>query len=89
MDKYVINQVIINAFQYNGNLMDNVPNWIKDALKNEKIIYNQDIPYEFYIQQKDNYIHVPIGNYILLIDDSLYSCEKNLFEELYKKLDIN
>ena len=88
--KYVSKQQTIEAFQFDGDLIDSngkpyVPNWAIKAFEDEEIVYNKDVPYELYIQQKNNYIHVPVGNYVLLIDNSLYTCEKSLFENLYKE----
>jgi len=88
--KYVSKQQTIEAFQFDGDLIDSngkpyVPDWAIKAFEDEEIVYNKDVPYELYIQQKNNYIHVPVGNYVLLIDNSLYTCEKSLFENLYKE----
>lgn len=88
--KYVSKQQTIEAFQFDGDLIDSngkpyVPDWAIKAFEYEEIVYNKDVPYELYIQQKNNYIHVPVGNYVLLIDNSLYTCEKSLFENLYKE----
>lgn len=87
--KYVIKNTVIDAFQFNGNLMDSngeyyVPNWAIDAIKEERIVYNEVTAYELYIQQKNNYIRVPVDYFIIKDkDNNLYPCEQKLFKALF------
>jgi len=92
--KYVIKNTVIDAFQFDGDLMDStgeyyVPNWAIEAFKKDEIVYNKDVPYELYIQQNENYVHVPVGYFIIKDKDSkLYPCEPKLFKTLFLTTEV-
>ena len=97
--KYRKKSVVIETFQYDGDLMGSdgnyyVPQWAENAFKNAIIFYDSygenTPPCELFIKTLEGDIHVSVGDYIIKgVQGELYPCKKDLFEETYEKVEEN
>ena len=95
--KYRKKPVVIEAFQYDGDLMGSdgnyyVPQWAEDAFKNETLFYDSSEedtpPCELFIKSLECNIHVSVGDYIIKgVNGELYPCKKDIFEKTYEKVE--
>lgn len=96
MSKYRKKPVVIEAFQYDGDLMDSngkycVPKWAVKAYK-EGVIYfdSQDSdspPIELFIKTLEGDHHASVGDYIIQgVQGELYPCKPDIFEKTYEKV---
>lgn len=99
MAKYRKKPVVIEAFQYDGDLMDSngkyyVPEWAVKAHK-EGVIYfdSQDSdspPTELYIKTLEGNHHASVGDYIIQgVQGEIYPCKPDIFEKTYVKVNEN
>jgi hypothetical protein len=95
MAKYRKKPVVIEAFQYDGDLIDNngkyyVPEWAAKAHK-EGVIYfdSQDSnspPTELYIKTLEGDHHASVGDYIIQgVLGEIYPCKPEFLKKLMKK----
>lgn len=94
MAKYRIKPSNVEAFKYDGDLMNSkgnyyVPDWAVEAFKKGIIYYNSLIPgeppCELFIGSSE---YVSIGDYVVQDSDGeIYSCEPDAFEEAYEKVE--
>ncbi len=86
--KYRKIPVIIEAFQYDGDLLDRtgsayVPEWAIQALENGTMHYRD--AGELYIRTLEGDHHVSIGDYIIKgVAGELYPCKPDIFEQTYE-----
>lgn len=94
--KYQKKPVVIDAFQYDGDLKDRygdwyVPDWAVDAFENGVIFYDnlpeeQDgPPCELFIRTLEGVHHVSVGDYIIQgVKGELYPCKPDIFALTYE-----
>lgn len=81
--KYRKKPVIIEALQWTGNNVDEIYNFAKEA-----VTYNIMGFEELMISTLEGIMHAPVGNYIIKgIQGEYYSCDPNIFEETYEKIE--
>ena len=94
MTKYRKKPVVIEAFQYDGDLIDStgyyyVPEWAQYA-NFEGILYYGDYkgkPGELFIKTLEGNMHVNVGDYIIKgIQGEIYPCKPSIFEATYEKV---
>lgn len=92
MDKYRKKPVVIEAFKYDGDLIDSgdnyyVPEWAENAHKNG-ILYFGDfngIPSELFVKTLEGDHHVSVNDYIIQgVNNELYPCKSDIFEKTYE-----
>ena len=85
--KYRKKPVVIEAFQYDGDLKDRqgnyyVPDWAVQAL-NENTLYFENS--ELHIKILEGVHHASVGDYIIQgIKGELYPCKPDIFEATYE-----
>lgn len=92
--KYQKKPVVIEAFQYDGDLKGSdgvyyVPEWAVDAYEKGIIHYGalklDEPPCELFIDTLEGTHHVSVGDYVIKgIKDELYPCKPDIFEESYE-----
>lgn len=89
MAKYRKKPVEIEAFQYNGDLMDKngeyyVPTWAINAYQDGVMYF---VGPELYITTLEGVYHVSVGDYIIRgVNGELYPCKPDIFEKTYDKV---
>lgn len=92
MAKYKKKPVIIEAFQYNGDLKGSdgnyyVPDWAVEALNSGIMFYRdlEDVPSELFIKTLEGTHHVSVGDYVIQgVNRELYPCKPDIFEKTYE-----
>lgn len=85
--KYRKKPVVIEAFQYDGDMIDSsgqpyVPEWAITAM-NDNIMY-YDGP-ELFIRTLEGDHHVTVGDYVIKgVNGELYPCKPDIFEKTYE-----
>ena len=91
MAKYKKKPVVIEAFQYDGDLKGSDGNyyildWAVKALDSGIMFYKDlgDIPSELFIKTLEGIHHVSIGDYVIQgVNGELYPCKPDIFEKTY------
>lgn len=96
MAKFRKKPVIIEAFQYDGDLMNAngeyyVPEWAQDAHKKGTIFFDsmdsESQPSEMFIKTLEGDHHASVGDYIIQgVNGELYPCKPEIFEKTYENL---
>lgn len=93
--KYRKKPVVIEAFQYDGDLSDKngyyVPNWAAKAFESG-IIYYDSIgdapPCELFIKTLEGIHHVSVDDYVIQgVNGELYPCKPEIFEKTYEAVE--
>lgn len=92
--KYVKKPVEIEAFKYDGDIIDSkgkvyAPKWAEEAYKNGTMFYSEteESPSELFIKTLEGNHHVSVGDYIIKgVKGELYPCKPDIFEETYKEV---
>lgn len=90
MKKYRKKPVVIEAFQYDGDLMNSygdyyVPPWAEDAFKSGVLYYKEDG--ELFIKTLEGNMRASVGDYIIRgIQGELYPCKPDVFTETYEEV---
>lgn len=77
----------IEAFQYDGDLMDRnrfyyIPNWAIEAYEARIMYYDSG---ELYIKTLEGNHHVSVGDYVIKgVKGELYPCKPDIFEQTYE-----
>lgn len=85
--KYRKKPVVIEAFQYDGDMINSigkpyVPEWAISAVNNNTMYY--DGP-ELFIRTLEGDHHVTVGDYVIQgVNGELYSCKPDIFEKTYE-----
>ena len=91
--------VVVDAFQYNGNLRNpdgeyHIPIWVAAAFMAGIIHYGYDIKdadeaeLKLYIDTLEGAHHVSVGDYVIRgVDGELYPCKQDIFEKTYEKVE--
>ena len=98
MAKYRKKPVVIEAFQYDGDLKDcdgnwYVPNWAVEAYEKGVMHYASEScgapPCELFIETLEGIHHVSIGDYVIQgVNGELYPCKPDIFEKTYESIKI-
>lgn len=89
MDKYRKKAVEIEAFQFDGDLMDTrgkyyVPAWAVKAYQEEVLYF---VGPELYIKTLEGDHHASAGDYIIRgVAGELYPCKPDIFDKTYEKV---
>ena len=87
--KYRKKPVTIEAFSYDGDLMDKngkyyVPEWAAKALKDGTMYFEAE---ELYIKTLEGVHHVSLRDYVIQgVQGELYPCKPDIFEETYENV---
>ena len=93
--KYRKKPVVIEAFQYDGDLKGTdgkyyVPDWAVKAFESGVMHYgqpdrNEQAPYELFINTLEGTHHVSVDDYIIQgVNGELYPCKPDIFEKTYE-----
>lgn len=93
--KYRKKPVVIEAFQYDGDLKGAdgnyyVPDWVVKAFESGVLHYPLPVslfhpPCELYVTTLEGDMHVSVGDYIIRgVDGELYPCKPDIFEKTYE-----
>ena len=93
--KFRAKPIEVEAFQYDGDFTNSdgefyVPQWAVDALKEDKLYFNElnGVPCELFIDTPESAVHVALDNYVIKADDgTLYTLRPNVFEKLYERIE--
>jgi hypothetical protein len=95
--KYRKKPVVIEAFKFDGDLMNKkgryyVPDWAVKAYQDGVLFFDSvdfdSISCDLFIKTLEGIHHASIGNYIIKgIKGELYSCDPDIFEETYEKVE--
>ena len=90
--KYRTKLVTVEAFKYDGDLMDKdgnyyVPQWAVEAYKNGTLFYGCGVGGdELFIETLEGVHHVSVGDYIIRgVVGELYPCKPDIFEQTYEE----
>jgi hypothetical protein len=94
--KFIKKPVIIEAFQYDGDLKNSsgewyVPDWAVDAFNNGVMYYDswnsKEDPCELFIDTLEGRSHVSVGDYVIKgVQGELYPCKPDIFMEIYEEV---
>ena len=96
MAKYRKKPIVIEAFQYDGDLKGSdgnyyVPQWAVDAFESGVMYYDSfkgSPPSELFVKTLEGCHHVSVGDYIIQgVKGELYPCKPDIFEATYEKVD--
>lgn len=92
--KYRKKPVVIEAFQYDGDLKGYdsqyyVPDWAVKAFKNKVMFFDgldsESPPTELFIKTLEGVHHASVGDYIIQgVNGELYPCKPDIFEKTYE-----
>lgn len=92
MVKYKKKPVIIEAFQYDGDLKGKngyyVPKWAVDAVENGIMYFDSltpnEPPCELFIKTLEGTYHTSIGDYVIQgVNGEIYPCKPDIFKKTY------
>lgn len=93
--KYRKKPVIIEAFRYDGDLINRegkyyIPEWAAEAHKNGVLYFAEDhqssLPYELFIKTLEGDMKVSVGDYVIQgIKCEIYPCKPDIFEQTYEQ----
>ena len=94
MAKYKKKPVVVEAFQYDGDLKGSngeyyVPVWAVVAFKNGILFYMSSSPLyppcELHVKTLEGNMRVSVGDYIIQgVNGELYPCKPDIFEKTYE-----
>ena len=91
--KYRKKPVVIEAFQYDGDLMGRdgwyVPAWAIKAFQDGVMYYASATPeappYDLFIKTLEGTHHVSVNDYVIQgVNGELYPCKPDIFEKTYE-----
>ena len=95
--KYRKKPVVIDAFQYEGDLKGSdgnyyVPDWAVVAFEDGVMYYDNFVPgeppCELFINTLEGIHHVSINDYVIRgVKSELYPCKPDVFEQTYEKVE--
>lgn len=94
MPKYRKKPVVVEAFRYDGDLMDingnyYVLDWAIEAFEKDVLFYDEhnDHPFELFIKTLEGNHHVSVGDYIIKgVQGELYPCKPDIFLATYEEV---
>lgn len=94
MARYRKKPVVIEAFQYDGDLKGSdgkyyVPEWAVKAFEEKTMFFDEmdsdSPPTELFIKTLEGVHHASVGDYIIRgVDGELYPCKPGIFEKTYE-----
>lgn len=95
MPKYKKKPVVIEAFKYDGDLINKegyyyVPAWAAKANIEGKIYYDdfESNPGELFIKTLEGNHHASVGDYIIQgVNGEIYPCKPDIFDKTYEKVE--
>ncbi len=95
MSQYRKRPVVIEAFQYDGDLKDSngyyVPQWAVDAVETQIMYYgsiDDGPPCELFIGTLEGVHHASVGDYIIKgVAGEIYPCKPDIFHKTYEPVD--
>ncbi len=92
--KYRKKPIVIEAFKYDGDLMDKdgnyyVPQWAVEAFEKKFLFYGIDGDRdELHIMTLEGIHHVSVGDYVIRgVAGELYPCKPDIFELTYEEVE--
>ena len=93
--KYRKKPVVIEAFQYDGDLKGTdgnyyVPDWAVNAFESGILHYPFPVsllhpPCELYVKTLEGDMHVSVGDYVIRgVNGEIYPCKPDVFEKTYE-----
>lgn len=94
-EKYLKKPVVIEAFQYDGDLIDSrgkyhVPDWAKQAYENGILFYEEteNSPSEMFVKTLEGNMIASVGDYIIRgVNGEIYPCKPDIFEKTYEPVE--
>lgn len=97
--KYRKKPIVIEAFQYDGDLIFQdgtpyAPEWAMEAFGNGTIYYDSltpdSPPCELFIQTLEGVHHVSVGDFIIQgVNGELYPCKPDIFAKTYEPAEVD
>lgn len=93
MSKFRKKAVVIEAFKYDGDLIDvfgtpYVPQWAIEAYENKTFVYRGQG--DLHIHTLEGEMLVGVGDYVIKgVQGELYPCKPDIFELTYEKAEDN
>ena len=98
--KYRKKPIVIEAFQYDGDLMNSdgeyyVPNWAVDAFIDDILLYDSQLnkntpPYELYVDTLEGRMLINVNDYVIQgVNGELYPCKPDIFKKTYEVVEEN
>lgn len=94
MAKYRKKPVVVEAFQYDGELIYSngewyCPDWARDAFQNGTMYFDsldcEEPPVELFIDTLEGKHHVSVGDFIIRgVYGELYPCKPDIFAKTYE-----
>lgn len=94
MAKYRKKPVVVEAFQYDGDLIYSngeryCPEWARDAFQNGTMYFDsldcEEPPVELFIDTLEGKHHVSVGDFIIRgVHGELYPCKPDIFAKTYE-----
>lgn len=94
--KYRKKPVVIEAFQYDGDLKGKdgwyVPDWARRAFEQGILYYDQktpeEPPYDLFIKTLEGNMLADVGDYIIQgVNSELYPCKPDIFAKTYEAVE--
>lgn len=95
--KYRKKPVVIEAFQYDGDLIDGkgnsyVPEWAVNAFEKGVLFYSSkddnSPPCELFIKTLEGTMLANVGDFIIIgVNGELYPCKPDIFEKTYEAIE--
>jgi hypothetical protein len=96
--KYRKKTVVIEAFKYEGDLMNSdgnycVPDWAVKAYESAILyvdaINDKEPPCDLFIHTSEGRMLVNVGDYVIKgVNGELYPCKPDIFEKTYEKVEL-
>lgn len=94
MAKFRKKLVVVEAFRYDGDLIDingnyYVPDWAIEAFEKDVLFYDEhnDHPFELFIKTLEGINYVSVGDYIVKgTQGELYPCKPDIFLATYEEV---
>lgn len=96
--KYRKKPVVIEAFQYDGDLKGSggsyyVPDWAVKAFEKGVLFYKSPLspclpPCELCVKTLEGEMHISVGDYVIRgVNGELYPCKPDIFEKTYEQIE--
>lgn len=94
--KFQKKPVVIEAFQYDGDLMDSdgkyyVPDWAVKAHKEGQLFYgtyrsgDKELPGALFVKTLEGDMYVNVGSYVIQgVDGEIYACKPSIFHQTHE-----
>ena len=84
--RYQSNPVIVEAFQYDGDLMGSDGKAYEKRVMYYKAMRIEEPPCELFVDTPAGTLHVSVGDYVIKgTKGELYPCKPDIFQEIYSR----